>query len=163
MPAREVRKVAVLGGTGRVGHVVVEEALDAGHSVRMLVRGPDTGPARERLEVVRGDATDPGAVERLVRGCDSVISAIGHRKDSPPDVQTVAVRHAIAAMEAHGTRRLVSLTVGAVPDPRDRPRAVHRLAGFIGRTVARTQVADAMEHAAVVGRRTWNGSSCGRR
>jgi nucleoside-diphosphate-sugar epimerase len=162
MPAREARKVGVLGGTGRVGHVVVEEALDAGHASD-AGRGPDTGPAHERLEVVRGDATDPGAVERLVRGCDSVISAIGHRKDSPPDVQTVAVRHAIAAMEVHGTRRLVSLTVGAVPDPRDRPRAVHRLAGFIGRTVARTQVADAMEHAAVVGRRTWNGSSCGRR
>ena len=37
----QARHVAVFGGTGRIGHLVTEQLLAAGHDVTLLVRSPD--------------------------------------------------------------------------------------------------------------------------
>ena len=71
-------KLAILGATGRTGVAVTRLALEAGHSVRVLVRTPaKLTLAHERLQVIQGDATNAGAVAELVSGCDAVISAVG--------------------------------------------------------------------------------------
>jgi nucleoside-diphosphate-sugar epimerase len=52
--------VLVVGATGSIGCLVVEEALRQGHAVRALVRTP--GKARRlppKAQVVRGDVTRP--------------------------------------------------------------------------------------------------------
>ncbi len=75
--------VLVTGGTGFVGSHTVASLLDAGHSVRLLVRSPARiGPALmphgftpADVEHVTGDITDAPAVRRAVHGCDSVVHA----------------------------------------------------------------------------------------
>lgn len=75
-------RIAVTGGTGFLGAHTVAALVAAGHDVRLLARGSidavtALGVDQERLEVVRGDVTDPVAVDRLLDGVDAVVHAAG--------------------------------------------------------------------------------------
>ncbi len=146
-----MRKIAVFGASGRTGQELVRQALASGHGVKALVRTPSKLNAQsERLELVLGDATDQAAVAQVIDGCDAVFSVLGHSRNSPKDVQTVATRHMVAAMRARGIERVVSLTGAGVKDPHDRPKFVDRLFGFLLATVARDVLRDAEGHAEVL-------------
>src|SRR5690348_1490700 len=101
-------KVLVLGATGATGRLVVEQALQAGHSVRALVRSPEklTGPT-SGLEVVTGQATDPDDVARAMAGVDVVISTLGANGGT---LMTDATRAIIAGAGRGGARRVVMLS-----------------------------------------------------
>jgi putative NADH-flavin reductase len=144
-------KLAVLGASGRTGRLLVEQALARGHEVRVLVRHPaKLGDLRSRVSVVEGDATDPEAVERLVTGSNAVLSALGHAAGSPPDLQTTAIRHALAAMNRHTIKRLVSLTGAGVRDPHDRPGLVGLLFAIALKVFAKTVHEDAVRHSELI-------------
>jgi len=70
-------KLLILGATGPTGRELVKQALAAGHEVAALVRGPAT---IDRVEVIRGDATDAAAMANAIRGRDAVLSALGTGK-----------------------------------------------------------------------------------
>ncbi|TAL24080.1 MAG: SDR family NAD(P)-dependent oxidoreductase [Frankiales bacterium] len=75
-------RVAVTGGTGFLGAHSVAALVAAGHDVRLLARGSTDavtalGVDEARLEVLRGDVTDPAAVDRLLVGADAVLHAAG--------------------------------------------------------------------------------------
>ena len=121
-------KLAILGASGRTGSELVTQALDAGHEIKVLARNPEKlGAWRSRVTVVQGSVTDASAVERLVEGSDVVLSALGHVRDSPRDVLSVAANHILAGMRRYGIRRLVVLASTAVTDPADHPTPVQRL------------------------------------
>ena len=144
-------KLAIFGATGRTGRLLVEQALAAGYDVVALARIPSKLPLQDaRLSVVQGDVTDPAAVTAVVRGADAVISVIGHAKGAPPDVQTVAARHIVAAMRQNGVRRLISLTGAGVDAPQDRPTVLHHLIKLALRIAAGPVLRDAVGHAAVI-------------
>ena len=122
--------VTVFGATGKIGHLVVEQLLEAGHHVRALVRSP--GKLRvedEHLEVIVAELDDAPAIRKAVDGADAVISALGPAIDpflrSGP--LTEATRTIVAAMHESGVRRLIALATVSVPDPRDRPGLIDRL------------------------------------
>jgi NAD(P)H-binding len=137
--------VTVFGGTGKIGRLVVQRLLDAGHHVTALVRSPDkltvsddcgtqrsgaaAPEASDRLDVVVAELDDTDAMRRAVRGADAVISALGPNIDpflrSGP--LTAATRTIVAAMRESGVRRLVALATVSDPDPRDRPGLLDRL------------------------------------
>ncbi|MEX0679103.1 MAG: NAD-dependent epimerase/dehydratase family protein [Pirellulales bacterium] len=73
-----MRTTLVTGATGLVGNNVVRRLLEAGQSVRVLVRASaDPRPLADLdgLEIVEGDVRDPQAVARAVHGAVSVIHA----------------------------------------------------------------------------------------
>lgn len=75
-------RVAVTGGTGFLGAHSVAALVAAGHDVRLLARGSidavtALGVDEARLEVLRGDVTEPAAVDRLLDGADAVLHAAG--------------------------------------------------------------------------------------
>lgn len=60
-------RIALLGGTGRTGHLLLKTLLERGHSVRVLVRDPTKlGGIAGRVDAVVGESTDPEAVDRLL-------------------------------------------------------------------------------------------------
>ncbi|ADI13626.1 NAD(P)-dependent oxidoreductase [Truepera radiovictrix] len=145
-------KLAVFGGTGKTGRPLLEQALAAGHEVRALVRDPGKLPlslsGHERLELIQGDALDPEAVARTVKGVDAVLSVLGQTKGSPPDLVTRATENILAAMHAHGVRRIVTLTGAGVPDPRDRPKLIDRVFTFLLKRLSGAVLEDGEQHAA---------------
>lgn len=69
-------KVAVTGGTGFVGTVVVAELLRAGHEVRVLSRStPERLP--EGVRHFAGNVVTGDGLDALVEGVDSVIHLVG--------------------------------------------------------------------------------------
>ncbi|MGW0948022.1 NAD(P)-dependent oxidoreductase [Streptomyces sp. NPDC002623] len=105
-------KLLVLGATGATGRIVVDQALATGHTVRALVRSPQKlGAARPGLDIVSGQATEPGDVAQAMAGVDAVISALGANGGT---VITDATRAAIAGAATTGVTRFVTLSSFAV-------------------------------------------------
>lgn len=102
-------KVGVLGGTGNVGQVVVEEALKKGYSIIILARDPaKVKITNERLEVRKGDATSAEDVKRLCEACDVVVSVVG----GTPTSGWVCTPTVKALLAANPKRMMVLTSLG---------------------------------------------------
>lgn len=86
-------RIAVLGATGKVGRLIVGQAVERGHEVVALVRRPDdyTPPVSGAVEVRRADVTEPGSFPALA-GADVVISALGISKGDGPGTLTAGAK-----------------------------------------------------------------------
>jgi nucleoside-diphosphate-sugar epimerase len=105
-------RALLVGGTGRTGARVLEQLLSRGVGVRAIVRSADRlpkGAAQDpRLELVVADLLALGdeTLLRCVRGCDAVISCLGHLPSvkgifgPPRDLVTVATTRLCRAIEA---------------------------------------------------------------
>ena len=107
-------RVALLGGTGRIGGQLLTSMLAAGHDVTMLARDP-AGLASRPTEtgtvtIVRGSAADAAAVQATIDGADAVLSALGPRGAKTPALLGSAARNATAAMAKTGARRLICVS-----------------------------------------------------
>ena len=103
-------KIAILGATGALGRECLEQGLEAGHEVSLLVRTPSklAAPLREQVRIVEGDALDRDDVSKtLDAGVEAVLFAIGVDGSSPEDLCTDVTRHVLACMPRLGVRRLV--------------------------------------------------------
>jgi putative NADH-flavin reductase len=79
-----IQKVAVIGGGGRTGKYIVDQLLQRGFSLRLLLRNPETLTIQHPLiQVIKGDVLDEEIVSVLIAGCQAVISTVGQRKDEP--------------------------------------------------------------------------------
>ena len=70
--------VLVVGATGSIGRLVVDEAIRQGHAVRALVRkSSKTDQLPRKAQVVIGDVTRPDTLSAAVNGVDSVVFTLG--------------------------------------------------------------------------------------
>jgi uncharacterized protein YbjT (DUF2867 family) len=73
------KKILVIGATGMLGQPVARRLKEDGYQVRVLAR--DVEKARElfdeSFEIVQGDVTDPGGLERAMEGCQGVHISVG--------------------------------------------------------------------------------------
>ena len=136
---RRVR-LTILGATGRIGRHVVEQAVGAGHEVAVLVRDSERlGDLRDRVRVVTGTVSEPGAVHEAVAGAEAVISAIGPDANDPIEVERLraGMRNILIAMERHGVPRIVNLSGAGITAPGERKPLLDKLASRIVRGLAR--------------------------
>jgi len=106
-------RLALFGGTGRIGTHVLAWSPRSGHQVTALVRDPAVLAGTEGvggLTLVTGDATDPAAVQAATDGSDAVISALGPRGTRTPGLLGAAARNIVAGMEKSGTRRIICVS-----------------------------------------------------
>jgi putative NADH-flavin reductase len=79
-----IQKIAVIGGGGRTGKYIVDQLLQRGFSLRLLLRNPETFTIQHaRIQVIKGDVLEVEIVSVLIAGCQAVISTVGQRKDEP--------------------------------------------------------------------------------
>ncbi|MBM4363968.1 MAG: NAD(P)H-binding protein [Deltaproteobacteria bacterium] len=109
-PSTRPTRVLVVGAHHGVGALVVERARQRSWSVTPF----------------EGDALDAAAVSRAVEGQDAIISTLGPRKDSAGDLCSRGTENIIAAMKAHGVRRIVQVTGAMIGHPKDRLGLVYR-------------------------------------
>lgn len=112
-------RVLVFGGSGRTGRQVVSRALAAGDDVTVFTRdaGCVLAPPELQLVVFEGDILDPAAVDDAVRGHEAVVLAIGAPRHAP-ECLSEGTANVLAAMRAHGVRRLVVLSSFGVAESR---------------------------------------------
>lgn len=113
-------KITIFGASSASGRLLVEKALAAGHEVTAFVRDASKlGITDERLNVIAGDALNPAQVEEAVKGSDAVLSTLGP-KGKPTRMAAQSTKHIVDAMEKHGVKRLVVVSVAGIPVPQDR-------------------------------------------
>lgn len=75
--AAEALKITVYGGTGRIGQRIVDEALNRGHTVTVVVRDPSKMTKKhERLSIAKGDILDSAGVTKQLAGQDVVVCTV---------------------------------------------------------------------------------------
>jgi nucleoside-diphosphate-sugar epimerase len=126
-------RVAVTGGTGFLGSHSVKAIVDAGHEVRLLVRSaariaPAMAPhGVGELDHVVGDITDPGAVGRVLDGCDAVLHTANiytldpRRAEEMLDVNPRGTRNVLHAARERGLDPIIHVSSNAALMPTDVP------------------------------------------
>lgn len=117
-------KITLLGATGPTGLHLLDQALEAGHSVTAYVRNPDKlgGRAHDRLEVVVGALSDVSALADAMRGRDAVVSALGAPAGRGPiSLYSSSIAHILEAMERAAVDRLVVMSSSGLEDDPEFP------------------------------------------
>ena len=121
-------KVLVIGATGMTGRRLVEQLLERNHKVRIVVRSSDklssailSNPNMSVITAAVLDLSDDEMADH-VRGCDAVVSCLGHVMDfsgmfgEPKKLCTDATRRLCSAIEenspADTTKFILINTVG---------------------------------------------------
>jgi NAD(P)-dependent dehydrogenase (short-subunit alcohol dehydrogenase family) len=74
-----MRKVCIVGASGKLGRYMVQHALDRGYEVVGVCRDVSVdklGPIRERITVVPGATNDRDVIRHAVAGCDGVLTVL---------------------------------------------------------------------------------------
>jgi putative NADH-flavin reductase len=110
-------KVIVFGGTGSIGRLVVEQAIEQGAEVTLFTR--DRASVRQpdpRVHVVEGNVFDAQALAPVVAGHDAVVITLGGGRNG--GVRARGTAAIIEAMRATEARRLVVQSTIGVGDSR---------------------------------------------
>jgi putative NADH-flavin reductase len=136
-------RITIFGATGRMGQLLVRQALDAGHVVTAYARTPGKLPfTHANLTIAAGQLDDDEAILEAVRPADAVIEGVGS--------ESAATRRIIAAMDTAGVKRFVVVSTCSVPDPADRPDLKFKALVQLVRTAAPRAWAEVRSAAEVV-------------
>lgn len=114
--------ITLFGATGGLGSQCLEQALEAGHTVTVLVRTPEKLPSNldGKVSVVRGDVLSQSDIDQVVSAdTDAVVFAIGVDKNSPEHLCATATELIFKAMRARGIKRFVWCGGGSTFVPED--------------------------------------------
>lgn len=114
--------ILVVGGTGRLGTLVVRQLADKGEKVRVLTRNADRAAHLRSVGVdtAVGDLRDRTSVREAVAGVGTVLAAahgfVGGRGMSPATVDRDGNVHLFDAARAEGADVVLMSIVGAAAD-----------------------------------------------
>lgn len=104
-------KVTLFGSTGNLGKECLQQCIEAGHDITVLVRDRKKLPvsAEQRITIVEGDALNFDDVEKAMPlGTDVVLFAIAvDEKTSPQDLCTDITRHILEIMRRNSVSKFV--------------------------------------------------------
>ncbi|WEK70697.1 MAG: NAD(P)H-binding protein [Candidatus Chryseobacterium colombiense] len=111
--------IALIGGTGKSGKYLVQQLLKNNYHLKLLLRNPENFTLQSHLtEVVKGDARDYDAIQKLIKDCELVISTLG-QPAGEESIFSDATKNIIKAMNFHGIKRYIVTTGLNVDTPFD--------------------------------------------
>ena len=127
----DIRRVAVIGGSGFLGSAIVARLAEAGLEVRVLVRRPERLAGRARtagpgaVEALQADVRDNGALALALADCDAVVNAVGlyveQAAESFEAVHELGALNAAQHCAGIGIKRLLHISgIGADPQSASR-------------------------------------------
>jgi len=111
----------ILGGAGRAGLSLLEQALERGYRVTAVIRNPEqvSLPESPGLTVIAGDICDPAVVAKAMgSGVDAVLSTLGVFIKKPGTPLTDMTGPILEAMHDEGVSRIVCMSSLGVGDTR---------------------------------------------
>lgn len=144
-PAGSPLRLLVVGTTGGAGRALVRLGTQLGHS--MTAFGRDRGRLAETFADIRpapaavaGSLADPATLERALEQQNAVLVALGPRRGDDPHAITAALRALVAAMPAHGVRRLLVVSGAGIHVATDRKPLVDRAISALVRRLSPADV-----------------------
>lgn len=116
-----IKKIAVIGGTGKSGKYLVKQLIEQEFQLKILVRNPGNFQIKNSLvEVVKGDVMNYCSVSSLIENCQAVISTLGLGiPASEPTIFSKATTNIIQAMNKQNIHRYIVTTGLNVDIPSD--------------------------------------------
>lgn len=149
METERVRRVCVVGASGKLGQYMVRHALERGYEVVGVCRErsvPKLAALADRMTIVPGPTNDPEVIARAVDGCDAVLTVLvpwGVRQYASGTAQAV-LDHA-----RPGARLVFSCGWHITRDGKDRYtwtfRAFLRIVTHLGKLVRFVEIDDQVE------------------
>ncbi len=123
-------KVLIFGASSVTGKQLVKLALQAGHDITAFARdATKVDVTHAKLKVVAGDALNPTDVEAAMQGHEAVLSTLGP-KGKPAVMAAESTKNIVTAMEKHGVKRIVLISVAGIAVPQDQ-RGFNPIAALI--------------------------------
>lgn len=107
-------KLTIVAATGRIGRLLVDQALAAGHEVTAVARHPDGFHSDVRTVSVDLIRPDQGVLESALDGTHAVLSALGPRSKAEYGIATIGTRAIVAAMKEASVSRVVVVSAAPV-------------------------------------------------
>ena len=104
-------KIVIFGASGKVGRVVVRQALDRGYDVVAFVHKNNPFGDDARVQVFQGNIYSGEDVINTITGCDAVVSCLGSWGTKHRNVLTSAIEQLIPAMHEQNINRIITLTL----------------------------------------------------
>lgn len=139
-------QITVFGASGKVGQHVVSIALSAGYEVVAFVHSHNPFEEHERLKIITGDVNDAVAVANAVAGSEAVISALGSWGTKQKNILSEGMKAIIPAMEASGSKRLITLTGSGAVWSGDKLTLVDKSSHVFIALLARKILLDSEDH-----------------
>jgi len=133
-------KIVLFGGTGPTGILTLTKALESGHHVVVYARDPSKVHfSHPHLTLVKGDLSDAQAIADLIDGADAVISVLGAKGKTTPDLPLAqAIKNIVAAMKLHQVDRLIVTSTASASDPHDRYQFSFSIATWLVKKLIKT-------------------------
>lgn len=117
-----MKKVIIFGSTGSIGQHLLQQADTQNFEVTAFCRNRtklDDIPLPTPIHIIEGDVLNPVDVSKAIANHDLVIITLGAGKDRKSKVRSQGTQNIIAAMSAHGIKRLICQTTLGAGDSND--------------------------------------------
>lgn len=148
--------ITIFGASGKVGRLVVAEALSRGHTVTAFVhshakalRSLEEGTAG-KLRIYSGDIHDSKSVADSLTGSKAVLSTLGSWHTKSKDIVSAGMETIVPAMQQQGIHRIVSLTGSDAAAPGDSATTARSLTHGLARLAAGKILLDGERHIAIL-------------
>lgn len=132
--------ICLLGATGRVGSVILENALRDNHSIQALVRDPQKLLIKsQNLHIIKGNALNRQNISEAISGADVVVSALNTDGTS---LLSESMPIIIEQMRIQQIRRIITIGTAGILQARSEPN----LYRFQSSESKRKTTKDAEEH-----------------
>ncbi len=124
-------RIAIIGGTGKVGYYIAKKALENGFRVRMLVRNPVKLAYNDnRIEIVKGDAQNIDSIRLLLKDCHIVINTLGQPVKDVPIYSSVTA-NVLSLMKEFAIKRYIGVTGASLNIKGDSKKMINRIGAKI--------------------------------
>ncbi|WP_026574430.1 NAD(P)-dependent oxidoreductase [Bacillus sp. UNC438CL73TsuS30] len=133
--------ICLFGATGRVGSIILANALSDQHDVQALVRNPEKLSLKKdsRLSMIEGNALEESKIAQVIKGADVVVSALN---TDGMTTLTDSMPLIIKNMKSEGIKRIVTIGTAGILQVRSSPQ----LYRFQSTESKRKTTRDAEEH-----------------
>lgn len=102
----------IFGATSIVGMQLVKQALYNGHHVKAYGKNVFTSnlPESKEVEVIQGALFDGYEVNKAIKGCDAVLTALGGNVDGLDLTRSLGIKNIVAQMQKLHVQRIVTLS-----------------------------------------------------
>ncbi|MEA5459389.1 NAD(P)H-binding protein [Arcicella sp. LKC2W] len=119
---KQYTTIAVIGGTGKAGKYLVNQLVQRGFRLKLLIRNPETFQLKNPLiQVVEGNANNATDIHLLMQGCNTIISTLGlGQPSSETNIFSESTKNILLAMTNHQIQRYIVITGLNVNTPFDK-------------------------------------------
>lgn len=112
--------ILLFGATGRTGCLILNELLNNGHSVNIIVRDrAKVKSSSKNLTILEGSTLDKDLIAVAISDCDAIISALNISRNSdfpwsalrtPKTLLSETIQLVIKSAESHNIKRIIVLS-----------------------------------------------------